>query len=186
MTEYLEFVRSLAPAATAVGVLVAAGSLALSARQQKRQFESFYVQRYWTLMDRLSLDVMRGDVTTSSHLSPDDEKAIRAYLRLCEDELELREGGWISRRTWRVWHSGIRAQLRNPPFALVWKSLEANVTDRDQPDFALLRRFSRTDQDPRRSWLRHLRQRLAPPAPARSGQPVAGLDRPHDSSDDTP
>lgn len=37
-----------------------------------------------------------------------------AYLRLSEDELDLRKQGFITDRTWAIWSEGIRAQLRAP------------------------------------------------------------------------
>ncbi len=37
---------------------------------------------------------------------------IRGYLRLCEDQLELRRNGWISSMTYRMWSEG----MRQPPY----------------------------------------------------------------------
>lgn len=66
------------------------GALALRAsqRQRLRQLEMLYVQRYWALMDKLSLSALRG--TPQTTVGEEDEKVVRAYLRLCEDQLELR------------------------------------------------------------------------------------------------
>ncbi|GLY39785.1 hypothetical protein Amsp01_058080 [Amycolatopsis sp. NBRC 101858] len=44
---------------------------------------------------------LRGDAT--DEVKADDERVVRAYLRLCEDQLELRRLGWISTSTWAIW-----------------------------------------------------------------------------------
>jgi hypothetical protein len=54
-------------------------------------------------MDQLSLSVIRGD--PDAELDEKNEKAIRAYFRLCEDQLELRFSG-----RWSPISSTIRAR----------------------------------------------------------------------------
>lgn len=46
---------------TALGVLLGALSLRASQRQRLRHIESFYVERYWKIMDMPSLNAMRGE-----------------------------------------------------------------------------------------------------------------------------
>jgi hypothetical protein len=53
-------IQDIATIVTAVGVFVAVLGLRAAQRQRMRQFETLYVQRYWSLMDGLSLDVLRG------------------------------------------------------------------------------------------------------------------------------
>ena len=62
-----------------------------------RAFEDFYVKRYWDLMDRLSLDALRGR-GSGDPLNDNDEKAVLAYMLLCEDELDLRAWRELQRR----------------------------------------------------------------------------------------
>ena len=76
-----------------------------------------YVQRYWCLMDKLSLSALRG--TPSSEVDDEDEKVVRAYLRLCEDQLELRKQGWLTNATWCLWSAGMEQQLNRWPFRTV-------------------------------------------------------------------
>jgi hypothetical protein len=76
---------------TAVGVLLALLSLRAARLQRRRQFETIYVQRYWTLMDGLTVDALAGRRTNTLH--PQDEKAALAYIRLCEDQLEFASRG---------------------------------------------------------------------------------------------
>jgi hypothetical protein len=115
------------------------GALALRAsqRQRLRQLEMLYVQRYWALMDKLSLSALRG--TPQTTVGEEDEKVVRAYLRLCEDQLELRKQGWLSTATWRLWSAGMNQQLRRWPFHAVW----SEIRDADAGEFALLRTLMR-------------------------------------------
>lgn len=46
-------------------------------------------------MDKLSLSALRGAPST---VVEEDEKVVRAYLRLCEDQLELRKQGVAQHR----------------------------------------------------------------------------------------
>lgn len=105
--------------ATAVGVFLAVVGLRQAQIQRVRTFESLYVKRYWDLMDKLSLESMCGKDCAA------DEKYIRGYLTLCEDQVELREGGWISDATWRVWEEGIRQQMNHPCFGDVYDRVRA-------------------------------------------------------------
>jgi hypothetical protein len=47
-----------------------------------------YVQRYWSILDQLSINALGG--STPDSMGDEDKKAIRAYLFLCEDEMEMR------------------------------------------------------------------------------------------------
>jgi hypothetical protein len=102
-------VADIALVVTAIGVLGGVYGLRQSYRERLRQFEAMYVSRYWTIQDRLSLDALKGsDPKTIGH---SDEHAIRAYLLLCEDELEMREAGYIGDGTYTLWAAGMSQQL---------------------------------------------------------------------------
>lgn len=131
---------------TALGVIVAIVSLILSLRaskrQRQRQFEAMYVQRYWVLMDRLSLDAYRG--IGGDELSDEDQRAILAYFRLCEDQLEVRQNSWISDSTWNIWSGGMLDQIRRWPYKHVWAWVDEEAKSKSRIDgssaeFALLR-----------------------------------------------
>jgi hypothetical protein len=49
--------------------------------------------------------------------------AIRAYLRLSEDELEMRQKGWIGDGAYEIWRDGIRVQLTQSAFQRVWAAV---------------------------------------------------------------
>jgi hypothetical protein len=104
---------------TAAGLIGALFGLRQNYRQRMRQFEEMYVQRYWTIIDRCSLAAMSSN--PQSQLTESDEKAIRAYIRLCEDELEVRAEGWISDNAYRIWALSIRMLMKLPMFVQVWQ-----------------------------------------------------------------
>jgi hypothetical protein len=114
-------IQDAAAIATAVGVLFALIGIRQVQRQRLRQFEDFYVARYWKIMDQFSLRVLRGNGT--GQISRDDEKAVYGYLRLCEDEFDLRREGWISNSSWIFWTDGMLAQLERWPFIEIWEKI---------------------------------------------------------------
>lgn len=102
---------------TAVGVLGAMVSLRQSYLERLRQFELKYIDRYWAIIDRLSPAALRASSGTPTD---QDEKAIWSYLYLCEDEIDMREHGYISDDTYLLWAEGIRTQLEQPMFKEIW------------------------------------------------------------------
>jgi len=106
---------------TAVGVLAAVFGLRQSNRERLRQFEAMYVQRYWSILDQLSLQALAG--STKDLLGESDEKTIRAYLFLCEDELEMRGRGYIADTTYKIWAEAAVTQLQQPMFRAVWEQV---------------------------------------------------------------
>lgn len=124
-------IQAIATCVTAAGVLIAVLGLRASQQQRLREFEAFYVQRYWGLMDGLSLPALRGE--SGGRVCPDDERVVWSYLRLCEDQLELRKAGWISDATWAAWLDGMRQQVRRWPFEPIWHLAAQG------PDFNLLK-----------------------------------------------
>jgi len=117
MIAYIALIVSFA------GAVIAIVTLRLNYRQRLRQFEQMYVQRYWSIIDCCSLEAMN---TKSSVKKPskDDQKAIRAYIRLCEEELMVRAEGWISDATYRIWADATCITMDLPMFALVWKQVQ--------------------------------------------------------------
>ena len=106
---------------TALGVIGVMFGLRQSYRERLRQFESLYVERYWKILDQLSLAAVKASRAAS--VSPEDEKVIRNYILLCEDELQMRQGGYISDSTYTVWADGMREQLGRPMFKEIWQRL---------------------------------------------------------------
>ena len=111
--------RPIAALAALVTLFYAARSLAeLKQHFRGAPVETIFVERYWTLMDGLSLVAVKG--CSQPIIDPADEKIVLQYFRLSEDELELHAEGWISDRTWTAWRAGIVAQISRWPFFDVW------------------------------------------------------------------
>lgn len=101
-------------------------SLRQSYLERLRQFELKYVDRYWQIIDGLSLgalSVSRAEPTEA------EERAIRSYFYLCEDELDMRRHGYISDDTYGIWAPGIRTQLKQPMFSTVWDKVVKEAHD---------------------------------------------------------
>ena len=86
----------------AIGASGAVFALRQAYRQRQHQIEAMYVQRFWAIYDRFSLAALSKN-PPNGQLPEDDEKAIRAYIRLCEDELEVRAEGWVSDTAYMLW-----------------------------------------------------------------------------------
>ncbi|MFJ8045998.1 hypothetical protein ACIRBX_36350 [Kitasatospora sp. NPDC096147] len=132
--------------ATVLAVIAAVLSLRQIQRQRIRAFEDFYVARYWKLMDDLSLPVLKA--TTTVTLTEADERVLRAYLILCEDELELRAAGWISDRTWRIWSAAMRQQFAWAPVSQVWDQVSALAETGNGRPFRRITQFRTGAHDP--------------------------------------
>ena len=74
-------------------------------------------------MDNLSIDALRG---VGGPVADGDEKVVRSYIRLCEDECELRAAGWIGDSTWSIWSDGMTQQFERWPFDQVWGEVGVN------------------------------------------------------------
>ncbi|MFE7580756.1 hypothetical protein ACFU5Y_04210 [Streptomyces gardneri] len=118
---------------TVIVALLALGiSLGNTARSRVKQIEDDYVRRYWSILDKMPSDALVN--SRPRRTSREARRAARLYLRLCEDEMELRAMGWVGKRTWTEWRSGIRAQLQQWPIDEEWErirngDLEARTRD---------------------------------------------------------
>jgi len=116
-----ELIGDIALIVTAIGVLGVVLGLRQNYRERLRQFEAMYVGRYWMILDKLSIDALSG--SCPDKISEDDNKAIRSYILLCEDELEMRDNGYIADSTYKLWADGIRNQLKQPMFEKIWEQV---------------------------------------------------------------
>jgi hypothetical protein len=114
-------IADIALIVTAAGVLAAVFGLRQSNRERLRQFEALYVQRYWSILDQLSLNAL--DSSSPDSIGDGDRKGIRTYLFLCEDELEMRGRGYIADSTYKIWSEAAIAQLEQPMFQAVWQQV---------------------------------------------------------------
>jgi hypothetical protein len=66
----------------------------------------------------------------------DDELAIRKYICLCEDELQMRKNGYISDTTYYEWADGMLDQFRQPMFKTVWDQVQSKAAGHTAGAFA--------------------------------------------------
>ena len=120
------------------GFLTAVFALRQSYLTRIRSFEMFYVERYWFLMDK-----MRGIGLEPDDASRDRARAslAEAYLALCEDELDLRARGWITRQTSNIWAEGMRVQLAVEPFRSAYDFVVSEAKAGNGPPHSQLKRF---------------------------------------------
>jgi hypothetical protein len=139
----MDILSFIVQTATLVAIVFAAWQLLYHSRQMHREFEHLYVDRYWVLMDKRSVDfVVDGKV------SRDERPIVRGYLQLCEDELDLRRLGRITDSTWEFWHGAILDQVGEPIYANELATMGDDI-------FPLLRELIRTNgEDPlKKGWL---------------------------------
>jgi len=116
-TEYVSAVSAAVSAVVAVvalaGVVFVLTQLKLQRTQLHRELENLYVERYWLIMDQYNeaalLPRRKGEAQRVG--------AIRSYLRLSQDECDLRTVDRVTDDTWREWRAGMTAQLADPAFA---------------------------------------------------------------------
>jgi hypothetical protein len=53
------------------------------------------------------MDPLFEDMKTSREIGTSDQRWMRNYLRLCEDQCEMRAAGWVTDETWKLWWEGI-------------------------------------------------------------------------------
>lgn len=94
-------IGDIAGIATAVAVLVAAAGLFAQSRARKFGLAQVYIQRYWVVDEQFLPDRRPDPAGPAAH----------RYLRLCEDEFDAAEQGWIDVAVWQTWHEGIRDQV---------------------------------------------------------------------------
>jgi hypothetical protein len=116
-----------------IGVAGLLFSLRQAYRARLRQFEEKYVERYWFILDGLSLAALSISDQLPDH---DDEKTIRKYIFLCEDELQMRKNGYISDETYYEWADGMLEQFEQPMFKEVWDRIQDEANRHKRGVFA--------------------------------------------------
>lgn len=147
--------------ATLLSVVAAVLQLTALRKQRRRAFEQFFMHRYWQIMDGMSLEGAMGRRLAGLEVSPEDKRAVIAYLRLSEDEADLRARGWISTDTWALWWEGVATQLQRWPFDEVWADVyeyESQPERQGEDQFRILRKEAapqgktKNDFDPIPAW----------------------------------
>jgi hypothetical protein len=150
-------IESIAAVVTAIGVVFAGVQLRAGQLQRNRQFEILYVERYWSLMDELSLAALRGRGKFED-LSEKDRNILEMYVRLCEDQLEMQAAQAITSWTYEQWRSGMLAARKQ---GHIEKSIESVTSDKNTPCGHLQSLLKDKEYDPLklgpvRRWIRGL------------------------------
>lgn len=95
-----------------VAIVIVGTQIRLQRTQLHRDLENMYVARYWSIMDRIA----DSELLPTGEAERQRNLAIRSYLRLSEDECDLRAADRVTNDTWRFWLDGIRGQLDDPEF----------------------------------------------------------------------
>jgi len=113
-----EWIDRFAAVLTGLGVLFLVVQLRQSQRQRHRQFEDQFLQRYWTLLDSMPdrCDPMLDEAAPSQEMEMIEAKWMRTYLRLCEDQCDMRAAGWVTDETWKLWWEGIHSVVSEERF----------------------------------------------------------------------
>ena len=155
MTSTHELLSTVASAATAMGVAVAAWQLRIVRLQDKSAFERQFSDRYRTIRERLPLMALIGNEDGISWDECDDDlkRALFDYFELCEEEVFYRSVRRVSKRTWFEWAEGMQSNLRNPVFRVGWHELSA-AAPQQFTDFRAVINAEGSFSDPPRRWRR--------------------------------
>ena len=104
-----QILSTLASVVTALAVVFAAGQLRVAREQSHRDFENLYVQRYWSLLDKFSVEATLDEARAAA--TPADHAIALNYMRLCEDQLDMRRLGRITNKTWSFWSAAIQESM---------------------------------------------------------------------------
>nr|WTB31162.1 hypothetical protein OG781_18215 [Streptomyces sp. NBC_00830] len=153
-------VAAIGQAVVALAVAFGVFGLRQSRKLRIIAYEDRFEERYWSLMERLSLQALKGAVQPDARVCTDDDRlAVRSYFRLCETQLNVRAAGWITDATWKVWGQGITDRMHRFPFDEGWDEIVANP--RADRLYRRLRQFVDGGSDPcplprRKRWWRGL------------------------------
>ena len=98
-----EWITAGASVLALFGVFAIVWQIFLQKRQLIRDIENDYVQRYWQIRD---------EIDAAEPGSAEERRWRFAYVRLCEDEIDLHDmPGRVTRATWSQWNNGMKAEL---------------------------------------------------------------------------
>lgn len=151
-TDAVVFAANLLTIFGAIGIGAVFLQLVGDRNARHRDFERMYVERYWSIADRLPARFVLGQ----EDFEVDDHKrALADYLMLCEDELDMRKRGYVSDKTWEVWAAAIIDASKNEKLAEVMSDFPKGRLD-------LLKAVEPDNADPlNRAWLRRWWEGLA-------------------------
>ncbi|KAM9866718.1 hypothetical protein ACIFOC_00483 [Leucobacter aridicollis] len=90
------------------GVFFVIRQLRLQHKQLHRDLENLYVERYWSIRDRLD---------AAEPGTKERERAAVAYLSLSEDQCDMRMQDRVTDETWVIWAPSIYGALHEEEYA---------------------------------------------------------------------
>jgi hypothetical protein len=134
--ELTEWIRTLVPMVTAIGVCVGVLQLFNTKRQAVTAFEDALANEYRQITGKLPTEALLGE-TLPADLLQKHLSDFYQYFDLTNNQIFLRKIGRISPDTWRFWVDGITTNLARPAFATSW----ADIGRRSSRDFSELRQL---------------------------------------------
>lgn len=108
-----DMIMALLTTFTLLGVVYVAWQVNLQRTQLHRDLENLYLERYWTIRDRLDASVPQSE---------ERERAVLAYLRLSEDQCDQRANERVTDPTWKIWEESIHSALSEVEYSEVLDS----------------------------------------------------------------
>lgn len=141
----LDVITAIASTATAIGVIIAVVQLWHAEKLAKAEFEDQFRRDYREICKDLPVKAFLGH-----QLSPEELEGslsvFHQYFHLCNSQIFLRSQNKISDPTWKMWASGIEANLELEAFAQAWEFIHTEATKHRLEYLAC---FCDTKQDPK-------------------------------------
>jgi hypothetical protein len=121
-----DLIQTIASAATALGVLLAAWQLGHSKQQSQSQFEDSFAEQYRQISNALPLDALLGRSLTEEEL----KRSLRSfyqYFDLSNEQAFIASQGRFRKKTWSNWREGIEQHMCRPGFRQAWKLLSPDL-----------------------------------------------------------
>lgn len=149
LSSWADVIAAVASVIAALAACIAVFQIASINRQVHREFETQYLLRFWSLMDRRSVSLQ-----VNGEMEEEDLPVLLAYLDLTEDQIALRERGRVTDDTWAFWAEDMRRFCLTAPIS---KVLSSCVQQTDYPRVRRLIIDSNYDPSQPRRFLRRLR-----------------------------
>lgn len=99
-----------------------------------------YTKRYQEIISHFPKEVVEENFDLTSTSEVDREKLLRymwMYFDLCYEEYCLYKLGYIDRKLWTIWESGMKAAFSRPAFRQSWQLIIGNTSYK--PDLGFIK-----------------------------------------------
>jgi len=140
----LDLITAIASTATAIGVIIAVIQLWHAEKLAKSEFEDQFRRDYREICKELPVKAF-----LEQRLSPEELDSslgvFHQYFHLCNSQIFLRSQGKISDPTWKMWASGIHANMDFEAFIQAWEYVHIEAT---KHRLEYLAKFIESSDDP--------------------------------------